>query len=730
MGMYFSALLIIAGTISFVYGIRFYSEEKNTGYFRTTMLILGISAGVWQIGYGLIGISNNFDACVIIRRIALIGVNMYPLAETALALWMTGTNKKRISLVTTILAAFAIVDWILFSHPSVDEFIKIDGWTTFRAVDCPERIFHNVEVAVIFFTALFSWFLWFRKVTYKREKVLLYGLLAANMAIMVGAIPDTFFVKVLDYGIPTSGLGAGISFLLWYGAAERYNTFSVTSKTMGNYAQNVVDAGIIIFNENGDVVETNRFAKEKLNLHSGMQVSDFLYLDKSEEEIFEIVNRESGFQFKSKLKGTDDIYMVNLTVAKDTYDEPYGYIMTMADITKEEELVLETEAANQAKSNFLANMSHEIRTPMNAIGGLSELIVRDSTDETARKNAAMINTASKSLLSIINDILDFSKIESGKMELISEAYQLASVLNDVYTMIKIRLEDKPVELIFDINPEAPSKLIGDSVRIKQVLINLLNNAVKFTHEGSITLKLDCEKMSEEICRIKGKVIDTGIGIKEDDLKRIFESFTQVDTKKNRAVEGTGLGLAISRRILDMMDGSIRVDSVYGEGTTFSFSFTNKVESWEGVGEMESIAEAVSEDYFTPSFSAKDAKIMVVDDNSMNLRVAEGLFKAYDILPASLESGIAAVRCFERLGPFDIIFMDHMMPVMDGVEAMNKIREVPGGKETPIIALTANAMSGVADTYRELGFDDYLAKPIEAKELDKILMKYLKKQPVS
>ncbi len=724
MGIYFSAFLIIAGTISFLYGIRFYTEEKNTGYFRITMLILGISAGIWQIGYGLMGISNDFAACAFIRRIALIGVNMYPLAETALALWMVGINRKVHYLVTSALAALAVADWILFSQPEVDKFVVVDGWTTFQAIDCPARTFHSIEVAIIFFSALFSWFLWYRKVTYRREKVLLYGLLAANMAIMVGAIPDTIFVKILQYGVPTSGLGAGVSFLIWYAAAERFNTFSVTSKTMGNYVQNVVDEGIIIFNDREDIVEINRFAKEKLNLNSGMQISDFLLLERNVDEIFDIVKKESSIQFKSKLSGTDDIYMVNMTVALDTYGEPYGYIMTMTDVTKEEELVLETEAANQAKGNFLANMSHEIRTPMNAISGLSELIIRDSTDEMARKNASMISTASKSLLSIINDILDFSKIESGKIDINNEAYQLSSVINDAATMIRIRLSDKPVELILDVNPNTPAELIGDAVRVKQIFINLLNNAVKFTHEGSITLKIDYQKQSDESCLIRGEVIDTGIGIKEDDLKRIFESFTQVDTKRNRSVEGTGLGLAITRRILDLMDGGIHVSSVYGEGTTFNFYFVNKVENWEPIGEFENTFETVRPEIFKASFVAKNAKIMVVDDNSMNLRVVEGLFKEYEISPVCLESGIAAIRCFEHLKPFDIIFMDHMMPVMDGVETMEKIREIEGGGNTPIVALTANAMSGVADTYMEAGFDDYLAKPIEAKELDKILRKYL------
>ncbi|MCR5272053.1 MAG: response regulator [Lachnospiraceae bacterium] len=724
MGIYLSLLLIVVGCVSSVYGVQFFKQEKNAGYFRSTMLILGLSAGIWQVGYGLFGICDDLKLCVYIRKAALAGVIIYPIAETILAMWLTGINKKIQYFIRTILTILGVVDWFMFSKPEVDIFVREGNWTTFKALMCPERIMHDVYVTVVFLTAFVMWFLWYRKVTFKREKVLLHWILVANLMIMVCSIPDTILVITMQKGFPTSGLGAGLSLMLWYIAAEKYNTFSVSSKTMGNYAQNVVNEGIVIFGVNDEVVEVNRYARNELGIFSGQKISDFLNVSETDEEIFERLKSNSNIRFKSSLKKDSKIYRADMTIAWDDYHEPYGYIMTLMDISKEEELIIEAESANIAKSNFLANMSHEIRTPMNAISGMSELILRDSEDEEAKKNASMISIAANSLLAIINDILDFSKIESGKLSIVDEPYQLASLINDVSTMIRIKLKDKDVRFEVNINENLPTLVVGDEVRIKQILINLLGNAVKFTNEGSITLNVDFKKTDDDECTLYFAVKDTGIGIKEEDLKTIFESFTQVDTKRNRSVEGTGLGLAISKRLVEMMGGKVDVESVFGEGSTFSFFVKSRVMNWEPIGKLQDAIISVEHEFFHTTFTAKDAKILVVDDNTMNLRVAEGILKPYGITPICVENGMAGIRCFERKKKIDIIFMDHMMPAMDGVETMKKIRELEGGKDVIIVALTANALCGAKQLYREMGFDDFLAKPIEPKKMDDILRKYL------
>ncbi len=420
---------------------------------------------------------------------------------------------------------------------------------------------------------------------------------------------------------------------------------------------------------------------------------------------------------------TEKNYKVDVSYYLAPNEDISGLCILFSDMTEVVEAKERAESADRAKSNFLANMSHEIRTPMNAISGMAEFILRDSADDEAKRNAAMIKSASKSLISIINDILDFSKIESGKMEIIDDDYRLSSLVNNVAAMIRIRLQDKNVRLAVELSSETPDQLYGDEVRIKQILINMLNNAVKFTNEGQITLTIFHEKLSEDTCRLNISVADTGIGIKKEEMDRIFESFTQVDTKRNRSVEGTGLGLAISRRLVKMMGGQLKVESEYEKGTVFSFDIINKVTDWTPVGENWEIHDKSDVDVFETKLYLPEARILVVDDNEMNLKVASGILKPYGVVPDCAASGAESLELVKEK-KYDLIFMDHMMPQMDGVEAMKIIRTFEGGKELKIIALTANALSGLDAKYINEGFDGYLAKPIEPREMEALLKKML------
>ncbi len=384
----------------------------------------------------------------------------------------------------------------------------------------------------------------------------------------------------------------------------------------------------------------------------------------------------------------------------------------------------QAELANQAKSDFLANMSHEIRTPMNAIAGITEFIIRDAKDEDVRASAMQIKNACNSLLAIINDILDFSKIEAGRMDLSYAPFQLSSMLDDISVMIFFRLGDKPVEFIIDADENIPYLLNGDEVRIRQILINLLTNAAKFTHEGEIKLTIGYGKTENpDVVHITGSVSDTGIGIKEEDLAKLFSSFTQVDTKRNRSVEGTGLGLAISQRLARMMGGNIDVESVYGKGSTFKFDIYCRVLDWTPMGNIQCGVPG-NDELFEVRFQAPKARILAVDDNKVNLQVIGGFLALYGIEADKAESGQEALDK-TAVGRYDLIFMDHMMPVMDGVETMQKIREK--GVDSPIVALTANAISGVREMYLNLGFQAFVAKPIELEKLDKALRELLPKE---
>ena len=380
------------------------------------------------------------------------------------------------------------------------------------------------------------------------------------------------------------------------------------------------------------------------------------------------------------------------------------------------------DASNKAKSDFLANMSHEIRTPMNAIIGMDEMILRTKPSDPVKKYALDIQSAGKTLLSIINDILDLSKIESGRMELIPVEYRFSSVMNDVVNMTMKKAQDKGLSYTITVSEDIPSVMFGDEIRIRQIMLNLINNAIKYTHEGSVSVDVSFLK---EPSMLKIMVSDTGIGIKEEDLGKLFGSFQRLEEDKNRNIEGTGLGLNITRRLVKMMDGTIDVKSKYGEGTVFTAQMKQTVIDETPVGDFAQNLIRMQEhkEAYRPALSAPNARVLVVDDNDLNLEVIAGLLEDTKIKVTTAESG---KECLEILhdAAFDVIFLDQMMPGMSGVKTLEEIRGRNLAENTPVIALTADAIVGARENYLREGFTDYLSKPVMYDALEAILLKYL------
>ncbi len=395
----------------------------------------------------------------------------------------------------------------------------------------------------------------------------------------------------------------------------------------------------------------------------------------------------------------------------------------------------EAVAANEAKSSFLSNMSHEIRTPINAVLGMNEMILRESSESSIIEYSENIRTAGNTLLGIVNDVLDFSKIEAGKMEIVPVEYDFSSVLIDLDNMIRVRAESKGLLLRLDINRDIPKRLFGDEVRIKQVITNILTNAVKYTEKGSVTLGVDFEKDQEDSNSVYMlfSVKDTGIGIKPEDMKKLYSEFERIEEKRNRNIEGTGLGMSITSSLLKLMGTSLEVSSVYGEGSVFSFRLKQRVVNWEALGDYEAaFRESLDErKKYHEKFTAPEAVILVVDDTEMNLQVVENLLKRTDIqIDTATRGAEALVMCAKK--KYDVIFLDHMMPEMDGIETLKKLRAdtTNPNLRTPSICLTANAISGSREKYLSVGFEDYLTKPIDADKIEEILIRYLPQEKIS
>ena len=388
------------------------------------------------------------------------------------------------------------------------------------------------------------------------------------------------------------------------------------------------------------------------------------------------------------------------------------------------ELSEKLKSALKTKDEFLAKMSHEIRTPMNAIFGISGLVLRKDLQPDVREDISIIKRSSENLLSVINDILDFSKIESGKLEIVPANYSLLSVVNDVVSIIKTKVAESRVEFITDIDGKIPNWLYGDETRIRQILLNILSNAAKFTEKGVITFVISGHIIDDENIILEISVNDTGKGIKPEDLQKLFGDFVQVDLAANKGIQGTGLGLSITKSLIEAMDGKINVSSVYGRGSRFTIELPQKINSFETISESALSQNSSAAESGALSFTAPTAKVLLVDDIDTNIIVAQGLLSSYEIQTESCFRGIDAVEKV-RSGFYDLVFMDHLMPETDGVEATKLIREF--NKDLPIIALTANAISGMREMFLENGFNDFLSKPIENKKLHKILEEWIPKE---
>ena len=560
-----------------------------------------------------------------------------------------------------------------------------------------------------------------KRVTYKA--ILLYAIMLA-----IGATLDTVFPALGLVSFPGSTITQFFGVCLIYSALSYEIKNSTSIENIAQYIFHLSNFPIIVFN-----------SKNKLSLISD-SACEFLGITKNDtnvmiQDIFdsdnEILNENNtGKEYKCSLNNS--ICELSIQKVVDNYGDIVGHVVVIYDLTEKSKMIteletakIEAENASKAKENFLANISHEIRTPLNVVLGMNEMLYNETDMKLIKDYSKNIDEAGKSLLNTINDVLDFSKIQSGKLDINKSGYNLKETILSTTELLRKKIEAKGLQLNVDINNEIPDVLNGDKMRIEQILLNLMDNSLKYTNAGKIKVTTDYESIDKNNVNIIISVKDTGCGITNEDKNNLFASFKRLEEDKNRMFEGTGLGLAITKKLVDAMNGSIFVESDVGVGSCF------KVTIPHSIVESKVVQDNVKEEKPADTLNTKDelnipnVNILAVDDNSTNLLVFKGLLKKTNAKIDTCTKGSEALELFKN-NNYDIIFLDHMMPEMDGVEVLNHIKEIEIDKNTntPVIVLTANAMEGSKEEYLKYGFNDYLSKPVNGASLKNMLKKFL------
>lgn len=694
--------------------------------------VLAICSGWWSLFFGLVLRQTDPDIAAWMRTLGMIGVFALLICSTYIMVYWSGIRGK----MRRYVIGFAWLGVPLYPFTVQKSNIVFEMTSygmSYRMSSGIWSFAYTLYYVVAAINMMFLAIHLLRRSIRRREKIMAYNLITCIIIVALGSVLDTVMPMVGLAAFPGSTIGQFIGVIAVYQTYLFYKKSQMNLENMSQFVYYSVDEPVFLFDE----------AEKLCIVNNGATV--FLEMSAEEccklrlNEIFELDRDAFRFQGgKNRVEAcciqNHNICSVSIDKIYDDYRDIIGYIVIVHDITERVHMMdkldqerQRADKANEAKGVFLANMSHEIRTPINAVMGMNEMIIRECEDNTILEYAQNIRDASKTLLALINDILDFSKIESGMMEVVEEAYSLKAMLKALEKECNMRAEAKGLALKFIVPVDTPNVLLGDEVRVRQVLLNILTNAIKYTIKGGVTMTLSYEKKENKKLQLTFAVADTGIGIKEENIDRLFDKFDRVNEEQVHAIEGTGLGLSIVDRLLKLMHGTVKVESVFGEGSTFTVSLTQQIIEDQPIGVLHEDKKNQSGERkrYVPQFVAPDVKVLVVDDNKVNLTVVKGLLRKTKMQITCVMSG---KECLEavRQETYHIILLDYMMPEMDGAETLRELKAMPDNmsKDAVVIVLTANAMAGMKEMYLEQGFDAYISKPIDGTALEQLLMEYI------
>lgn len=730
----FATIMLANGTIAAYLALQgvFVLEQKYI--VNRILTIFTIGSAIWSIGFGVLFLQSDVNIAYYCRSVGMIGVFAYLISAQLLIGYISEINKR----MRWVLAAVAFlgvgVYFLTIMRDQIVFYMSEHGMTYhFNAgfANTTYTLYTLVVAADMFAVSIH---MIRRAKTHRLQEFGKYFLIV-EILIFLGMILDTIFPLIGLSAIPGSSITQFWGLCVLQYAVVRINHSRITIPNMSEFVYHSLSSPVLVYDMDYNVRIVNEAAdaffpetREKIS-HRNMSVTDLFEID--EEGIFDF----EGIQrtYDAKCRGNDLYCSFSVNKIRDNYGDVIGYIIVVSDQTERmkamqamEEARIASENANNAKSAFLANMSHEIRTPMNAIMGFSELLLKEPLSKVAHDYSADIRGAAGNLLAIVNDILDITKIESGKVEIQNSEYDMAGMLWNVCEIIEPLARKKQLVFETDFGEDIPARVVGDEIRVRSILVNLLNNAVKYTKNGAVTFRIQVLRQTRDRVTLRYEIEDTGIGIRDEDQDILFEKFSQVDRKINSGIEGTGLGLAIVKGYLDMMGGTIHLESVYGEGSCFTVELEQQVADARVMGKIAFSNEERRAPEAGQELHIEGLDVLVVDDNAVNLKVIKKVLASYDIQAKAVMSGEEAIACCQK-HHYPIVMMDQMMPNMDGIEAMRRIRLIDSyyaeGGEAKIIALTANAINGAREELLEAGFDEYLSKPIEFSHLEELLIRF-------